>query len=315
MASKVFQVRYTVADKTVAHEHLTEKGAKADAKVLSKAVGNAMLGEIDVADDGSRNMVRVWEFTGGEMGKPIKREGAPSDVEVIKDIEQTKLPEGKIEKKPKAPKLTEAEKLAKKKEEALALIKSIDEGTYVAPARGRKPGSGASTPKAPKDEADKIAKLVADLKCSEKAANLIVGAQLNSVGRRTRVALLVIDSEGPSLASNVAKTLNESGKEDREVTVDDVVAALNHINFKFSKLDQPWKFLIKDKADGDKRLTLVPVKIEYEDDDAEEATAEAPVKEATAEAPVEETTAEAPVEETTAEAPVEEHATGRRRRH
>ena len=103
MPSKIFQVRYTVGDKTVAHEHYTEKGAKVDAKQLSKAIGNSMMGEIDVADDGSRLMSRVWEFTGGEMGKPIKREAkSPTDVEVLKTAEQTKLPEGPIEKKAKA---------------------------------------------------------------------------------------------------------------------------------------------------------------------------------------------------------------------
>ena len=97
--AKIYQVRYTIADKTVAHEHYTEKGAKADAKQLSKAIGNAMLGEIESGEDGTRSLVRVWEYTGGEMGKPVKREGPPTEAEVIKSVEDTKVPEGTVEKK------------------------------------------------------------------------------------------------------------------------------------------------------------------------------------------------------------------------
>lgn len=269
MPTKVYQVRYTVGDKTVAHEHYTEKGAKADAKVLSKAIGNAMMGELDILDDGAKSMSRVWEFTGGEMGKPIKREGPPTDVEVIKTAEQTKLPDGPIEKKPKAPKMSEEEKLAKKRAEALALVEAIDNGTYVAPSRGRKAGTGA--PKAPKDDADRVKKIVADLGCSEKAAGVIVGAQLNATGRRTRVAIAVIDSDKPILASEIVEKLNAGGKEDRVIDIDDVMEGINHSNFKFSKLEQPWRFLIKEK-ENDKRLSFVPVKIEYGEEPEEEAT-------------------------------------------
>jgi hypothetical protein len=271
MPSKIYQVRYTVGDKTVAHEHYTEKGAKADAKVLSKAIGNAMMGEIDVLDDGAKSMSRVWEFTGGEMGKPIKREGPPTDVEVIKSAEQTKLPEGPVEKKPKAPKMTEEEKLAKRRADALAVVAAIDAGTFVAPSRGRKAGTGA--PKAPKDEADRIKKIITDLTCSEKAAQLLVGAGLNATGRRARSVVTVVDANAPILASEVVAKLNAAGKEDRTVDIDDVMGDINHANFKFSKFEQPWRFTIKPK-ENDNRLNLVTVKIEYGEDTEEAQAAE-----------------------------------------
>jgi hypothetical protein len=273
MPSKLYQVRYTVGDKTVAHEHYTEKGGKADAKQLSKAIGNAMMGELDVLDDGARVMARVWEFTGGEMGKPIKREGPPSPVEILKSAEDTKLSDVPAEKKPKAPKMTEAEKLAKKRADAEAIIAAIDSGTYVAPVRGRKAGSGA--PKTPKDDAERVKKLVEDLKCSEKAAQLITSASLNANGRRTRAALVVIDNPGSILASEVAAKLNASGKEDRVLDVTDVISAVNHVNYKFSKVQMPWAILAKEKENGDKSLSLVSVKIEYGEAPEEAQTAQA----------------------------------------
>lgn len=268
MPSKLYQVRYTVGDKTVAHEHFTEKGAKADAKVLSKAIGNAMMGEMDVLDDGARTMSRVWEFTGWEMGKPIKREGPPSDVEVLKTAEQTKLPEGPIEKKPKAPKLTEEEKLAKKRAEALAVVQAIDNGTYVAPVRGRKAGTGA--PRPPRDEAERVKKIMADLNVSEKTAGIIVGAALNANSRRTRMAIAAIEPGKSVLASEVVAKLNANGKEERAVDIDDVIGDISHINYKFSTLEQPWRFLIKEKEGGDKRLSLVAVRIEYDEEPEED---------------------------------------------
>jgi hypothetical protein len=269
---KIFQVRYTVGDKTVAHEHYTEKGGRSDAKALSKVIGNSMMGEIDIADDGVQTMVRVWEFTGGEMGKPIKKEGPPSPVEVLKNADETRVSEGKVEKKPKAPRLSDEEKIAQIKADAEAKLKAISEGTFVLPVKGRKAGTTTSTKK-PKAEVDRVAKLVEDLKCSERAARIISGAQLNATGRRVRVALGIINAEGPILASKIVEDLNSSGKEDRTVDIDDIMAAVQHINFLFVRENQPLRITIQDR-ENDKRLNLVPVRVEYEEEDDDDTTSE-----------------------------------------
>jgi hypothetical protein len=272
--AKIFQVRYTIGDKTVAHEHFTEKGGRSDARALSKVIGNAMMGEIDVADDGVQNMVRVWEFTGGEIGKPIKREGPPSAVEIIKTVEDTRIAEGKIEKKAKAPKLSNEEKIAKIKEDAEAKLKAIAEGTFVLPARGRKAGEGV-TPRKPKEAVDRVAKLVKELNCSERAARIISGAQLNATGRRVRVALEIINAEGPINASSIVSILNAGGKEDRVIDVSDVMGAVQHVNYLFMRENQPLRVTVKDKDDGDKRLNLVPVRVEYDDEEGTSSSGEA----------------------------------------
>jgi hypothetical protein len=269
--SKIYQVRYTVGDKTVAHEHYTEKGGRSDAKALSKVIGNTMMGEIDVGDDGVQNMVRIWEFTGGEMGKPIKREGPPSAVEVVKTADDTRVAEGTVEKKPKTPKLTDEEKIAKIKEEAEAKLKAIAEGTFVLPARGRKATGEPKAPRAKPDAADRVAKLMTDLGCSEKAAKIISGAQLNATGRRVRVTLAIINAEGPILASQIVSDLNATGKEDRAVDIDDVMGAVHHSNFLFSREDQPWRITVKDLDNSDKKLNLVSVRIEVQDQPEETA--------------------------------------------
>lgn len=266
--AKLFQVRYSVGDKSVAHEHYTEKGAKQDAKALSKVIGNAMMGEIDVAEDGTQEMARIWEFTGGEMGRPIKREGPPSPVEVVKSAEDTRITEGKVEKKPKAPRLSDEEKIAKIKADAEEKLKAISEGTFVLPVKGRKAGTAA--PKKPRVETDRVAKLVEELKCSERAAKIIAGTQMNATGRRVRVALAIINAEGPIMASQIVNDLNATGKEDRTVEIDDVMGAVRHMNFLFSREDQLLRITIKDRDNGDKKLNLVPVKIDYEDTDDEE---------------------------------------------
>jgi hypothetical protein len=274
--SKIFQVRYTVGDKSVAHEHFTEKGARSDAKALSKVIGNAMMGEIDIADDGLQSMVRIWEFTGGEMGKPIKREGMPSPVEVVKSAEDTRVNETKVEKKPKAPKLTDEEKIAKIKADAEEKLKAISEGTFVLPVKGRRAGTGTTTPRKPRTEVDRVAKLMDELKCSEKAAKIISGAQLNATGRRVRIALAIINAEGPIMASKIVEDLNATGKEDRTVNIDDVMGGVRHINFLFTREDQLLRITLKEKEGGDYRLNLVPVKVEYEgSDDEEPSTGEA----------------------------------------
>jgi len=146
--SKIFQVRYTVADKTVAHEHYTEKGAKIDAKALSKAVGNAVIGEIDVNDENQEKaLVRIWEFAGGESGKPIKKDGTPpSHVEVLKTADETRLQETVKEKKPKSPKLSDEEKIKKIADDAQAKLEAIRAGTFVLPTRGRKATTETGVP-------------------------------------------------------------------------------------------------------------------------------------------------------------------------
>jgi hypothetical protein len=266
--SKIFQVRYEVGDKKVAHEHYTEKGAKADAKILSKAVGNAMIGEIDVDEStGTMGLVRIWEFTGGEMGKPIKKEGeVPSEVEVLKTADDTRLPEGTVEKKPKAPKKTDEERIAEIAADARTKLEQIAAGTYVLPTKGRK-STGDKTEKAPKvkSETDKVAKFVEELHCTEHAAHIVAAAQLN-VSRRARVCAEIVDSDGGILATEVASNLNNRGQEDRTVDVDDVMAAVQHINFKLGKHDEPWR--IKSTPENDNfALRLVSFKAVYGDDD------------------------------------------------
>jgi hypothetical protein len=260
--AKVFQVRYTVGDKTVAHEHYTEKGGIADAKALSKVIGNAQMGEIDVGDDGTKAVVKQWEFTGGEVGKPIKREGiVPSEVEVIKSVEDTRIPEGKAEKKPKAPKLSPEEKIAKIKQDAEEKLAAIAAGTFVLPARGRKASSGTS---APKPRVDRTEKLKTELNCSDKAARILSDTQHNATGRRARITAMIVDANGPILASAIVSALNATGKEDRTVEINDVMSGVRHLNFLLSREDQPWK-VIYNKESEDPSLNLVPVRVEILD--------------------------------------------------
>jgi hypothetical protein len=270
--AKIFQVRYTVGDKTVAHEHYTEKGGRSDAKALSKVIGNAVMGEIDVSDDGNQAMVRTWEFTGGEMGKAIKREGAPSEVEVVKTADDTRLAEGKVEKKPKAPKLSDEEKIARIKADAEEKLAQIAAGTYVIPARGRKAsGDGTPTPRKRTEAPDRVEKIMKELGCSERAAKIVAGAQLNSTGRRMRVTLEVIEAGGPILASTVAANLNATGKEDREVVLDDVISAVQHTNYLFVRENQSYRITVKPVGEsGDQKLNLVSVRFEVEGDEDEE---------------------------------------------
>jgi hypothetical protein len=270
--AKIYQVRYTVGDKTVAHEHYTEKGGKADGKALSKVIGNAQMGEIDVDDAGERTMARFWEFTGGEVGKPIKREGPVSEIEVIKSADDTRLVETKVEKKPKAPKLTDEEKIAKVKADAEEKLAQIAAGTYVLPVVGRRAkGDGTGAPRKRTEAPDRVEKIMKELGCSEKAAKIISGAQLNITGRRMRVTLEVIEAKGPIFASEVVAKLNATGKETKEISQDDVMAAVIHSNYLFSRENQPYRITTKEQENGDVRLNLVSVRIEIEGDDDEEA--------------------------------------------
>jgi hypothetical protein len=253
---KIYQVRYTVADKTVAHEHYTEKGAKADAKQLSKVIGNAMLGEIEQADDGARSLTRVWEYTGGEMGKPIKREGPPTEAEVIKTVEDTKVPEGTVEKKPKAPRMSDEEKIAKIKEDAEAKLKAIQEGTFTLPVRGRKAAEGgATTTRKPKQETDKVAKFVETLSISEENAKLLAAIGLNMASRRTKVTVPIFEAQAPILASEIMNKLNET--EEKKFDMKEVVLFALHLNYLFSRENQPWKVVVQDREGGDKLIRLV----------------------------------------------------------
>jgi len=259
--AKIYQVRYTVGDKTVAHEHYTEKGAKGDAKQLSKVIGNAMLGEIETNDEGVKSLTRVWEYTGGEMGKPIKREGPPTDVEVIKSVEDTKVSEETVEKKPKAPRLSDEEKIAKIKEDAEAKLKAISEGTYVLPTRGRKAAEdGATTTRKPKVETDKVAKFVENLKVSEQTARLLASIGLNATSRRTKVAIPIMEANGPILGSEIMRKLNES--EESKFDMKEVVLFALHLNYLFTRENQPWKTIVQDREGGDKVIKLVHSPIE-----------------------------------------------------
>lgn len=258
---KIFQVRYEVGDKKVAHEHYTEKGARSDAKNLSKAIGNAMIGEIDIDDTtGTKSLIRIWEFTGGEGGKAIKKDGtAPSEVEVLKTADETKLPEGTVEKRAKAPKKTDEERIAEIKADAQAKLEAIEAGTFVLPAKGRRAKGEKKEPV----ETDKIKKFMEELDCSERAAEIVAAARLN-VSRRARITAEIVDSDGSILASEIVKNLNDTGKEDRIVDIDDVMAAVQHVNFKLGKHDEPWR--IKATAEEkEMRLKLVAYKAVYSD--------------------------------------------------
>lgn len=261
--SKIFQVRYTVGDKTVAHEHYTEKGAKMDAKALSKAVGNAMIGEIDVTDDGSAPpaLVRVWEFSGGESGKPIKKEGTvPSEVEVIKTADATRLPETAGEKAPKKPKMSPEEKIAAKKKEFEEGLAQIEAGTFVIKTPGKKAASGE--PKKPKAETDRVAKLIENLGCTERAARILDAISTTAVSRRAKVAAAIIDSEGVITASEIVAKLG-SDPDEEGLDIKKVVSAANFDNYLLSKHEQPWRITVKSKGD-DVSFNFVPVRIEYQ---------------------------------------------------
>jgi len=265
--AKIYQVRYTVGDKTVAHEHYTEKGAKTDAKQLSKVIGNAMLGEINHADDGTKTLSRVWEYAGGESGKPIPREGPPSDVEVIRSVEDTKVSEDKVEKKPKAPKLTDEEKIAKKKEEAEATLAAITAGTYTLPVVGRKPSADGTTTRKPKVEVDKVAKLVETLKVSENTAKIIAATGLNATSRRTKVAIPIFEAGGPIMASEVLRQVNEGAENPFDMK--EVMLFALHLNYLFAREHLPW-FVTNKAKDNDTRLNLIPVPVNIVDDEAPE---------------------------------------------
>jgi hypothetical protein len=264
--AKIYQVRYTVGDKNVAHEHYTEKGAKADAKALSKVIGNAMLGEIEIIDDGTKSLLRVWEYTGGEMGKPIKREGPPTDVEVLKSAEDTKLPEGATEKAPKAPRMSDEEKIAKIKADAEEKLQQIAAGTFTLPTRGRKPAGDGSTPttRKPKVETDKVAKLVENLKVSDETAKILAAIGLNMASRRTKVAVPILEANGEVvMASEIMNKLNET--EENKFDMKEVVLFALHLNFLFSRENQPWKTIVQD-YNNDKRIRLVSSPIDLVED-------------------------------------------------
>jgi hypothetical protein len=270
--SKIFQVRYTVGDKTVANEHYTEKGARADAKQLSKAVGNAMIGEIDISDDGSAPpaLVRVWEYSGGESSKPIKKEGtAPTEVEILKTADETRIVETAVEKKPKAPKMSPEEKIAAKKAEFEAGLAAIENGTFVLKTPGKRAASGEPSEKKPKTETDKVAKLIESLGCTERAAKILNEVGTTTVSRRAKVAAWIIDSEGSISASELMKKLSDDPKEEEEVTFKKVMSTVNFVNYLFSKHEQPWRITIKGKEE-DTHFNFVPVKIEYQSEGVSE---------------------------------------------
>lgn len=269
---KIYQVRYTVSDTTVAHEHYTEKGAKVDAKQLSKVIGNAMLGEIEVADNGEQTLVRVWEYSGGETGKPIIKEPAPpSPVKIVKTAEETKLLESKVEKKEKAPKLSDEERIAAKKKEYEDGLAAIAAGTYVLPVRGRKPTTGEPRARKVKPDIDKVSKMKEVLHASEETAKILAEIGVTTVSRRAKVAVEIMDNKGPIFASHIVDTLNEHLEESEEkLEIKEVMACVNHINWLFTRFEQSWLITVKEREGGDKRFNFVPVKIEYEDPDEED---------------------------------------------
>jgi len=263
--SKIFQVRYTVGDKTVAHEHYTEKGAKMDAKALSKAVGNAVIGEIDINDESHEQaLVRVWEFSGGESGKPIKKEGAPpSHVEILKTADETRLQETVKEKKPKSPKLTDEEKIQKIAADAQARLDSIRAGTFVLPTRGRKAATDETGERKPKkSDTSKVDKIVETLGCTEHAAEILNEVGTTAVSRRAKVLAHIIDSDGPIAASAIVEKLN-ADPDESDINLKKVISAANFDNYLLSKHDLPWRITVKTKGE-DTIYNFVPVKIEYQ---------------------------------------------------
>jgi hypothetical protein len=281
--SKIFQVRYTVGDKTVANEHYTEKGAKADAKALSKAVGNAMIGEIDHTDDNSKPpaLVRVWEYSGGEAGKPITKDGSiPSAVEILKTADETRLPETVGEKKPKAPKMSDEEKIAAKKKEYEEGLAQIAAGTFVLKTPGRKAKAEGEEgePKTKKSDVDKIGKIIESIGCTERTAHILDSIHTTAVSRRARVAAMIIEKNGPINATEVMTNLSSEPSDDEgEITIKKVISTVNFVSYLFSKWDQPWRITVKGKGE-DTIFNFVPVKIEYQGSQEPEPEAEAPAE-------------------------------------
>lgn len=90
--AKIYEVRYKKEGEIVAHQHFTERGAKADVMAQSRSFGTAQLAEMDK----ETNMLsRVCEFVGGTQGKWENRTGAPKAVRILLTVEDTKIDEEK----------------------------------------------------------------------------------------------------------------------------------------------------------------------------------------------------------------------------
>jgi hypothetical protein len=252
---RFFQVRYNVGDKSVAHEHYTHKGAKMDAKQISKVLGNVLLGEIEVAENGPLKLVKLWEYVGGEAGKPSVQDREPAPIEVLKSVEDTKLPEEKVQAISKRARRTNEEIIAAKKAEYEAGLAAINAGTFVVRTPGRKAVGE------PKIKQSKIDKMMEALNCSEATAQILSKIGVTSLSKNAKVAALVMDYDEPVLASQIASHFGLETKE--------VVTMTQHINGLLLREDQPWQIKIE-RQTGDARLRLVGARIEYTDEQTEQ---------------------------------------------
>ena len=228
---KYYQVRYPFGEgETVAHEHETEKGAKADAKTLSKALGTAMLGEIEVKEDGSHVVLRTWEYNGGKAEKPVARNTPASEVKVVKTVDETKLPEPEIKEKAKTT-MTPLEKQKAKLEAEAAKLKAMEDGTYVLP--GRKPRDPNAPPKEKAAKADDVESYVAKNNVTADEAKFMIPLHFSFKDDRAKIVLSLFRApqqimSTPELLEVLNATENETGSP-RDSKY--VVRQINHIGY------------------------------------------------------------------------------------
>ena len=145
--------------------------------------------------------------------------------------------------------------MPKIEEDAESKLKAISEGTFTLPVRGRKAAEPGATARKPKAETDKVSKLTEGLGISERSARLLALIGLNMASRRTKVTVPIFESEGPILASKIMNDLNEA--EEKKFDMREVVLFALHLNYLFSRENQPWKVVVQDKEGGDKIIRLV----------------------------------------------------------
>ncbi len=228
---KYYQVRYPFGEnETVANEHETEKGAKADAKTLSKALGSAMLGEIEVKEDGSHIVLKTWEYNGGKAEKPVTRNVPATEVKVLKTVDETKLPAPEIKEKVKST-MTPLEKQKAKIEAEAAKLKAMEDGTYVPP--GRKPRDPNAPPKEKAAKKDDVESYIAKNNVTVEEAKFMIPLHFSFKDDRAKIVLAIFRApqniaSTDELLEVLNATENETGSP-RDSKY--VVRQINHISY------------------------------------------------------------------------------------
>jgi hypothetical protein len=252
----VFQVRYNGKDgETVAHEHETEKGAKADAKKLSKAFGEAQIGEIQIKEDGTKEVTRSWKYAGGKGDKPeLISRPITDDINVVKSIEETKAETPDVVAKEKS-KLSPAEKLAAKIKADTEKLEAIKNGTYVPPAR--KPRDPNAPVKEKKVKGDDIEEYMKTNEVTREEAEFLVPLHLAFKNRRAQVALLLFRAPGRSLsASAILDYINSKENETGEpLKIGAAIAVARKVDWVCFKKGTPWA-AIESKSGDETIFTL-----------------------------------------------------------